>query len=55
MSGELLIQVVLQEELTVVVNGRWSLNTGCILTQVVLQEELTVVVNGRWSLNTGCS
>ena len=30
-----------------VVNGRWSLNTGCILIQVVLQQELTVVVNVR--------
>ena len=28
MTGGLLIQVALREELTVVVNDRWSLNTG---------------------------
>ena len=36
-----------------VVNDRWSLNTGDLLIQEVLQKELSVVVNDRWSLNTG--
>ena len=62
--GCTLIQVVLREELTVVVNDRWSLNAGGLLMQVVsqykftliqvvLREKLTVVVNDRWSLNAG--